>query len=137
MSMNLFLGGFDGTDGGWSALNSFRIYVRMTDLVAPAPADTFVFIDERSDTINWGNFTTWMTGYPNQPSLYACNGDLPGLLHDGAASVSFADGRGEIHRWLDPRTTPPLQLESVLNAGFAAPNDPDVAWLQAHATRPK
>ena len=139
MSMNLFLGGFCGTDGGWSYANNCRIFLKTTDLVAPGPADTFVFMDGRSDAINWGDFFTDMIGYPNQLDLYAF-ADLPGLLHDLAASVSFADGRAEIHRWLDPRTTPPFQTDSFTvppGVNAPSPNNPDVAWLQAHATRPK
>ena len=139
MSMNLYLGGFCGTDGGWPFADNFRIFLKTTDLVTPGPADTFVFIDGRADSINWGNFFVNMTGYPNQPARYSFL-DLPGLLHDLAASVSFADGRAELHRWLDPRTTPPFQTDSsFVPPGFDAPspNNPDVAWLQAHATRPK
>jgi len=146
MSMNFFLGGFAGGSaalgvgtGTWGGL--YPVYFKLSDLnshASPGPADTFVFIDERSDAINWGGYLTDMSGYPNQPNLYEFNEDLPGLLHDLAASVSFADGRAELHRWLDPRTTPPFQTDSVMNnVKSPAPNDPDVAWLQAHAARPK
>jgi hypothetical protein len=155
MSMNFFLGGFagSGTGGGvgirdWGVF--YPIYFKVSDLnshESPGPSDTFVFIDERSDVINWGNYVTDMLGYPNPenkiaPNLYEFNEDLPGFLHDLAASISFADGRAELHRWLDPRTTPPFQ-EGVLASGkgsgllFPAPYDPDVPWLQAHTARPK
>jgi type II secretory pathway pseudopilin PulG len=157
MSMNFFLGGFAGGSAansvGVSAWgNLYPVYFKVSDLnshASPGPADTFVFIDERSDAINWGCYLTDMSGYPNRlypkaaPTLYEFNQDLPGFLHDLAASVSFADGRAEFHRWLDPRTTPPLQLGGVLTGGkgggeiLPAPYDPDVAWLQAHAARPK
>ena len=41
----------------------------------------------------------------------------------------FADGHAEIHKWLDPRTMPPmgiLQLSEIISS----PNNVDVAWLQ-------
>jgi hypothetical protein len=156
MSMNFFLGGFAGGSaasgvGVGSSGNLYPIYFKVSDLnshESPGPADTFVFIDERSDAINWGNFLTDMLGNPNpltphgNPNLYEFNEDMPGFLHDLAASVSFADGRAELHRWLDPRTTPPLAV-GVLTGGqgsgqtWPAPYSIDVAWLQAHAARPK
>jgi hypothetical protein len=154
MSMNFFLGGFAGSsaangsgDGSWGGL--YPIYFKISDLnshASPGPADTFVFIDERSDTINWGNFMIDMSGYPSSlypngnPNLYEFNEDMPGFLHDLAASVSFADGRAELHRWLDPRTTPPLTVGGVYTGykgyKWPAPYSVDVAWLQAHAARP-
>jgi hypothetical protein len=154
--MNFFLGGFAGGSAAlgvgvqaWGYL--YPVYFKLSDLnshASPGPADTFVFIDERSDTINWGNFLIDMAGYPSSlyphgsPNLYEFNQDMPGFLHDLAASVSFADGRAELHRWLDPRTTPPLAV-GLLTGGkgggdtWPAPYSQDVAWLQAHSARPK
>ena len=136
MSMNLYLGGFAGTDNGWSFAANYRIFLKTTDLTAPGPAKTFVFLDERWDVINWGNFFTDMSGYPNQPASYVFNEDFPNMMHNRGCSFSFADGRAEIHRWLDPRTTPPLG--SIFSSGStASPRNQDIAWLQDHATRPK
>jgi prepilin-type processing-associated H-X9-DG protein len=74
-----------------------------------------------------------MAGYPNQPSLYRVS-DRPNMLHNQACNFSFADGHAETHRWLDPSTMPPL---NQLPPEPWAPGDPDVAWLQDHATSPK
>jgi prepilin-type processing-associated H-X9-DG protein len=137
MSMNVFLGGFDGTSAGWPQFNTFRLFLKTTDLTAPGPSRTFVFTDERPDCINWGNYMTDMTGYPNQPTLYVFNQDIPGMFHNGGGSFSFADGSTEIHRWLDPRTTPPFILNSQVANTIPVPNDPDVAWLQSRSTSPK
>ena len=135
MSMNLYLGGFDGTDGGWSFADPYRIFLKTTDLSAPGPARTFVFLDQRWDWVNWGNFMTDMSGYPNSPAQYALP-DLPNMIHNNGCGFSFADGHTELHRWLDPRTTP-SPGGSASPSAFYVPNDPDVAWLQAHATAPK
>lgn len=134
-SMNVFLGAFAGTDGGYgSRITNYRLFLKMTDLSAPGPSMTFVFLDERPDVINWGNFMTDMNGYPGQPSLYAFDQDVPGMFHKLGGTFSFADGHTEVHRWLDPRTTPAYRPQvSVVNT-FFAPNSPDVAWVQAHST---
>jgi len=135
VSMNLYLGGFAGTDGGLAP--SYRIFLKTTALTAPGPVKTFVFLDERWDIINWGNFLTDMRGYPNQPTSYEFDQDLPGFIHNRGCSFSFADGRAEIHRWVDARTTPSLGSPLILPSPYNVPRDLDVAWLQDHATRPK
>jgi prepilin-type processing-associated H-X9-DG protein len=139
-SMNFFLGGYAGNPG-FTPPNAtpFRSYLKSSDLVAPSPDQLFVFLDQRSDSINWGNFYVTMDGYsPSNSALYRFEMDLPGFYHDGAATFSYADGHGEVHRWQDLRTTPPLIPNGFLPATtMASPNNPDIAWLHAHATRPK
>jgi prepilin-type N-terminal cleavage/methylation domain-containing protein len=139
MSMNLYLGGFVGTDGGWTWADPFNICTKMSQLVggkeSPGPTKTWVFLDQREDLINWGNFMTDMRGFPDKPELYGFQQDLPGIYHNLACGFSFADGHSEIHRWGDPRTMPPLY--SKVAEQLPTPGNPDVAWLQEHSTRPK
>jgi prepilin-type N-terminal cleavage/methylation domain-containing protein len=138
ISMNFYLGGFAGTDGGLPYVTPYRIFFKTTELTAPSPAKAFVFLDMRPEVIGWGNFLTDMTGYsPSNPATYVFV-DFPNLLHDSACCLSFADGRSEIHRWTDPRTIPVLNL-FIIDGGptTASPRNPDIAWLQDHATRPK
>jgi prepilin-type N-terminal cleavage/methylation domain-containing protein/prepilin-type processing-associated H-X9-DG protein len=146
ISMNLFVGGFDGTDGsGWfPPAGAFRVYLKLSDIVAPGgpPDKTFVFLDEREDCINWGNYMTDMSGAATStlaanPSAYEFDQDMPAFYHNRGCGFSFADGHSETHRWLDPRTTPPIQYGVATAATFQVPGDPDVAWLQDHTTRPK
>jgi prepilin-type N-terminal cleavage/methylation domain-containing protein len=137
MSMNVFLGGWGGTDGYWgSPFSDYLIYLKQTELVNPGPAKVFVFLDMREDSIDMGNFGTRMAGWPDSPASYGFY-DLPGYYHHLACGFSLADGHSEIHRWLDPRTTPPLVTGGLINDMFDCPNNGDVAWLQDHATRPK
>jgi len=73
-----------------------------------------------------------MLGYPNQPAqLKIVN--YPASYHNRAGGFSFADGHSESKRWLDSRTTPPLNKNLQLN--FSSPNNKDVIWLQEHFTR--
>jgi type II secretory pathway pseudopilin PulG len=136
-SMNLFTGGISpppgtgpsGTDGGLAP--TFRIFSKTTDLTAPGPARTFVFMDMRPDEIDYGNFLTDMDGYPNNSAGFAFY-DLPGIYHNLGASVSFADGRVDIRRWVDPRTAP--AIGGIQGTPILSPHNLDVAWLQARAT---
>jgi hypothetical protein len=145
MSMNLFVGGFDGTDGGWKWADRFCIYTKLSQigggLPSPGPAKTWVFLDMREDLINWGNYMTYMLGFPttasDSPSTveYAFSQDMPGIYHNLACGFSFADGHSEIHKWRDSRTCPALY--SKISDPWLTPRSQDVAWLQDHATRPK
>jgi len=156
-SMNFFMGGFAGGSAaggvgvrGWGS--SYPVYYRMGDLTAlgssPGAARTYVFVDERSDCINWGNFMTDMSGYPTSPTanpspgLYEWNEDLPASYHNLACGFSFADGHSEIHRWHDGTTTPPIAPNGQLAGGkgsgqqWFAPYSKDVAWMQDVTVRP-
>lgn len=136
MSMNVYLGGWGGTDGGWGpAISDYRIYRKMSDLHTPGPVWIFVFLDMREDSIDMGNFATRMAGWPNQPQLYGFY-DLPGFYHHQACGFSFADGHSEMRRWRDARTMPPLVSGGLVHDTFASPHNPDVAWLQMRSTRP-
>jgi prepilin-type processing-associated H-X9-DG protein len=148
ISMNFFLGGFGDEDAG--IYPGYPIYQKTTDLIpvqSPGPAMTWVFIDERQDCINWGNYATDMAGdSPSAPGEYAFDQDMPAFYHSGAAGLAFADGHAEIHKWLDPRTTPPLIPPNQLSTspgvplgpaanGLPVPNDQDVRWMQLRSVR--
>jgi prepilin-type N-terminal cleavage/methylation domain-containing protein len=142
MSMNLWVGGFRGTDqglsqsaDGWAAGGgNWRVYLRMADMVDPGPSRTFLFLDMREDSIDVGNFATDMTGWPDQPELTGFY-DLPGSYHHRAGGLSFADGHSEIKRWLNDDTMPPLVHDGLVSDWKLSPNNQDIQWLQDKATR--
>jgi prepilin-type N-terminal cleavage/methylation domain-containing protein/prepilin-type processing-associated H-X9-DG protein len=146
VSMNCFCGG-DGIPVT-GLPGSYPVYLKTTDLTptqSRGPVDTFVFMDERQDCINWGNFGTDMAGDdPNDPALYEFCYDMPGMYHDRSADFAFADGHGSIQHWLDRRTTPPYttKIDTASNAyngpepqPRCVPRDVDVRWLQLHAVK--
>ncbi len=151
VSMNFYLGGLGGygMDGQLGASGPYPIYTKTTDLIpcqSHGPCDTWVFVDERQDCINWGNFGTDMTGdEPNDPDVYEFNADMPGMYHNRAAGFAFADGHCIIQHWLDPRTTPPLQPPVIGPSGatgpavpsLVVPFDKDVRWLHLHTVKAK
>jgi prepilin-type N-terminal cleavage/methylation domain-containing protein/prepilin-type processing-associated H-X9-DG protein len=148
VSMNFYLGGFGG-DGlnGTTEGNQYPVYRKTTDLItgrSPGPVDTWVFVDERQDCINWGNYATDMAGdVPSEPGLYEFSEDMPGMYHNRSAGFAFADGHAAIQHWLDFRTTPPLQPPTLGTSGTTGPavptlyvpRDVDVRWLQLHSVR--
>jgi len=59
----------------------------------------------REDSIDWGNFTTDMRGWPDKPAQAGFY-DLPGNYHHRANGFSFTDGHAELRHW---RTTAPCR----------------------------
>ena len=122
-------------DGGLDA--PWIIYFKLADVREPGPARTLLFWDERYDVISYGNFFIDMTGYPNNQGAVQFNWDYPAFYHTGAGCLAFADGHAEIHKWLDPRTTPAYKsADWTFDQGpVASPGNQDLIWLQQHATR--
>jgi prepilin-type N-terminal cleavage/methylation domain-containing protein/prepilin-type processing-associated H-X9-DG protein len=154
-SMNEAVGtkppGFSGTqsgqnfpvDGPWLngqhthiADNPYRTYGRLADMIAPSPANLFVFLDEAPLSINDGAFAVSMTG-PNGSPYVGQNIvmiDWPATYHDFGGSFAFADGHSEIHKWTDARTMQPPPGGTV-DQNNPGPN-PDILWIQQHTSAP-
>jgi len=118
---------------GWpntAAWNSgYRLFRKTTDILAPSPSETFVFIDERDDSIDDCYFATDMATHQlvNFPASY----------HGGSGGVTFADGHAEIHRWRSPELLRRQQVgaQTQKNEFTVVPaNNPDLVWLRARAT---
>jgi len=126
ISMNGWVG-YDTRDWLQPAVPpNFKLNFKMTDLGQPGPASTFVFIDEREDSINDGWFAVDMVN----PGILV---DIPAAYHNRAGTMGFADGHAQIKKWVDSRTTPPLH-PGVRSQQQYVPNDPDVSWIQEHTT---
>jgi prepilin-type N-terminal cleavage/methylation domain-containing protein len=136
VSMSNWVGGNgdspqNGYKGYWGLGSPKSIVFRkLSEMISPGPAMTFVILDERWDSINDGYFVTEMDGYPN-PAMTKIV-DYPASYHCGSCGFAFADGHSEIHRWRDPRTTPPLRTGLQLNV--PSPNNKDVVWMQQHCS---
>jgi prepilin-type N-terminal cleavage/methylation domain-containing protein/prepilin-type processing-associated H-X9-DG protein len=128
MSMNAFMNPFGSTPGG----GVDRIYRKQSDIVAPAPVNCWVFIDESPGTVNDGYF---LCDPISNPAQWV---DLPAAYHNGAGGIAFADGHAEIRKWRDGR------IIEALNINFNIyPSDPkqspaaDLTWLQQRSTARK
>ena len=132
ISMNAWFDSADVSDFG----AGFRIYKKMGDLTDPGPSMTWVFLDEREDSMNDGEMVVGMTGYPDQPKLWKIV-DYPASYHNRAGGFSFADGHSEVKKWLDGRTTPPLNKKVGLPLNVNSPDNVDVLWMMERSTRKK
>jgi prepilin-type processing-associated H-X9-DG protein len=129
ISMNGYMG---QRSGPYTA--GFRQFKTLEEITKPTPAQAFVFIDEREESINDPWFAFDMTGSdPLNPNLYTLV-DYPAMWHERGANLSFADGHVETWRWRDPRTMPPPQPGQLMRLGNSSPNNPDVTRLQASAS---
>ena len=134
MAMSYWIGGMAGrTD-----FSPGVVLTKLSDLNGPQPSMTWVFTDQREDSVNFGNFVTQMNGYPNKPNQTQFFYDFPGFYHGNAGGLSFADGHSEIKRWVDSRTMPPMvkgKVNTSLQMVVPSPNNKDIVWLQQRATR--
>jgi prepilin-type N-terminal cleavage/methylation domain-containing protein/prepilin-type processing-associated H-X9-DG protein len=122
ISMNAYLNGL----GLWQHSNyvTARVSADIHD-----PANIWVFMDEREDSINDGYFAVEMSTH------YAII-DYPSNQHSGAANIVFGDGHTERHRWIEPTTSPSLRRGGRLPGGLKQTSsaDHDMQWLTAHTT---
>lgn len=124
---------FNGSDADFfTGCSGYVKYKKMSQVVKPGPAMTIVFLDERCDSINDGEWCTSMNGWPDQPKLWVLI-DFPASYHARAGGLAFVDGHSEIHRWKDARTVPPIGKLGSLNV--PSPNNPDVYWMMERSTR--
>jgi len=135
VSMNPFMGGPNGA-GFSSTLDANQPYKTFTTLsTIGQPSQEFVFLDENEDSINDGWFALSMQGYQSPGPNYLVN--WPAYYHNRCGGFAFSDGHSEIHRWLDQRTMPPVHdvsnVPDLIGKSFS-PQNPDVYWLQDHAS---
>ena len=132
ISMNGFVGGT--TEKDVYDYTTYRMFLKESDFVRPGPATTWVFLDEHPDSINDELFGMHMPPATLWPSAASWD-DTPASYHNGACGFGFADGHGEIHKWLDVNTKAPIRQTSPASAtGLTSPKDN--AWMVARTTAP-
>jgi prepilin-type processing-associated H-X9-DG protein len=123
MAQNLYVSTSNVETGPTDA--AYVHVTKLTGLINPAPAATWMSLDEHPDSINDGGYFA-----PRIGSWI----DLPANYHDGGAGFAFADGHSELHRWQASVLKVPITLYEY--GGTATPlNDPDVAWLRYRTPR--
>ena len=133
MSMNNWVGG-DGDVGppyqNWCLEKPWQVFHKLSAMVNPGPAMTFVLLDERQDSINDGYFVVSMTGFTGVPTASEEIVDFPASYHNNAGGFGFGDGHSEIHKWMTGHIIHPPTITTT-----PVPNSPDVYWMQVHSTR--
>jgi len=128
VSGNVYCGGDKDqmlTAGPAINLNNFVITPKLSQLINPGPASSWMYLDEQADSINDPAYFP-----PHSGTWY----DLPASYHNGAGGVAFVDGHSEIHKWLTSVPTKKVTL-----GGFASFNvlstDKDYVWLRERTQR--
>lgn len=108
-------------------------FEKTADVAAAGPAQMFTFIDTAPPNVCFPAFVSYQgsTGYFFH---------RPSVEHDSSGTVAFADAHVEIHGWRDPDT-----IKAARDGGnadgahftFVSPGNPDLKWIQDHATIPK
>jgi len=125
VSMNGYIG--DYAHSRWApsfGQSAYREFLKTTDLVWPGAANTWLFLDEHADSINDGFFGEYM-------SINIWN-DVPASYYNGCCCLAFADGHGEIHKWMESTTRAPIRKSTCLASGQTSTID--LPWLQARTT---
>jgi len=123
MSANVYVGGANLTTG---PTDSTLVQVaKVTQLVNPQPASSWVYVDEHPDSINDAGFFAPAIG-----TWY----DLPGNYHNGASGIAFADGHSEIHKWQSFVRTVKITF-NTFNTTSVSVTDKDLLWLRERTQR--
>ena len=140
-SMNSFMGCTDFASLSWYP-TGYRTYLKESDLTIPGPSWLWVFVDEHPDSINDAmlamNMAPSSTPWPAPTSWQ----DMPASYHNKACGFGFADGHGEIKRWLDPQSQVPIRKIAGWTAGIPGVNGygttspHDSVWMANRTTAP-
>jgi prepilin-type processing-associated H-X9-DG protein len=109
--------------------DGFVTFHKTGDLQMFSPSDALVFVDERDDSIDDGEFALDML--VNQIV------NVPAGYHGGGSGVTFGDGHAEIHRWRTPEVLRPQEIGAQLTKWQFMPvsaTNADLVWMRAHAT---
>jgi len=110
--------------GQWLPSPTFKVYLKESDVVNPAPVNLWVMIDEHPDSINDGGFAVQMPRTTTDTRWV----DVPAKYHNNACGFSFADGHAEIHKWLRPGVIPNVKYQ-VISGQIVSVGNPDVLWV--------
>lgn len=127
LSMNALVGDAGEFTLGGTNVNvpGYRQYFRLAQI--PEPSRIFVFIEEHPDSVDDGYFL-------NDPGVLEWH-DLPASYHDGQASLAYADGHVESHKWKSASTRQPPRPDVVpLPLAIPAEDRRDFDWLMGHTS---
>ncbi len=107
----------------------FRSFRKKSDIQGIPVSSVLVFVDERDDSIDDGEFALDMV----QNQIV----NFPAGYHGGSGGVTFADGHAEIHRWRSVELQAPQQVGGQgVKHEFTpvAADNVDLLWLRSHGT---
>lgn len=126
ISINQGIGEGNAESGPWD--NLYKHVRKISEFIYPSPSETWVFMDEHPDSINDpGIFAPHVSSWVGQPATY----------HNAAATVAFADGHLEIHKWIGSLNTAKaahVKFNNSIGASATA-GDPDIHWVSYRTPR--
>jgi len=104
-----------GYGAGQYLNGQYRVFTKFSQFgLGLGSSDCIVYLDENPVSLNDGYFLFDATGTGVN--------DIPAVNHGNASSFSYADGRAELHKWLD-------RFRGINSTGTKDP-----AWLAQHGT---
>jgi prepilin-type N-terminal cleavage/methylation domain-containing protein/prepilin-type processing-associated H-X9-DG protein len=99
----------------------YKVYNTMNDLDCPGPSMAWIFADEHPGSIDDGFLRVNLTAgdWP----------DVPGSLHGGSGSFSFADGHVELRKWLTGILNIPVIQNVPVHDIQGGVNNADYLWF--------
>jgi prepilin-type N-terminal cleavage/methylation domain-containing protein len=144
-SMSVWMGSISNTPNQTDTNEGFMLFTKQSAITGRMPGATYVFnpsmamvfIEEKDDSVDDGEFLVQMTVLANMANI-------PASYHAGAGLASFADGHAEVHKWVSSVVlVPGQQAGMVVWPGGVRPdnfktitdgNYADLGWLQKHST---
>ncbi|HXC99764.1 MAG TPA: type II secretion system protein [Verrucomicrobiae bacterium] len=107
---------------------------KMSDFHSPGPSQCWVMMDEHPDSdddatfyVNPGDVS------PSNPNWDGSFTELPGSMHRKSAGMVFADGHGELHKWIGTATTPAVRYSINQNVRATdGGSQQDLIWMAQH-----
>ena len=112
---------------------SFYSFKKTADVAPVGPSRIYTFVDTSPVNVCYSAFVV----YQGSSGLFW---HRPSVEHDTFGTVAFADAHVEAHHWRDPDTIKYARDGGNADGGhfsFVAPSNPDLKWLQEHATASK
>jgi hypothetical protein len=117
----------------WLPSSLYRVYAKSAQIVKPA--DTWVYIDQATKSIDDGAFAN-VIAPPTSTS--ADEPDYPAGFHNGAGGLSFSDGHAIIHKWQSPLTYTPWNVVLPDGPSEQFSSNPqfvrDMIWFSSETT---
>ena len=109
----------------------YHVFRKLSDINVMGTSNAYNFINEHPDSINFGDLAVAMNDGVAPTRIYII--DYPASNHNGAGTISFADGHAELHKWLDERTTPPV-TNKLLRLVVPSAHNQDMVYMSSKAS---
>ena len=109
----------------------YHVFRKLSDINIMGHSNAYNFINEHPDSINFGDLAVAMNDGVAPTRIYII--DYPASNHNGADTISFADGHAEPRKWFDKRTTPPVKNKSIPLV-VPSPHNKDMVYLSSKAS---